>query len=189
MTRILRMDGIAGMDAFLVGVDTRLKENFKFQSFTDVISYIRRPLIESMQESFVLHDTTPELLKFYAKRLFYAVREAVNLFDSFLSTASRVEIISTWHAIVLTDAALAPYSASIRPIFEDEFAKRIMQEYEWPVELKSPEEARTDEETASLNRLVDFVNIIRSCPQSQPLRNYFFSSAPESIKPWAEAVL
>lgn len=189
MTRILRMDGITGMEAYLEGVDARLKENFKFQSFTDVISYIRGPLVEAMQESFVLHATTPELLKFYAKRLFYAVREAVNLLDSFLSTASRVEVISAWHAIVLTDAALSPYSASIRQIFEDQFVKRIMQEYEWPAELKSPEEARTDEDIATLNRLVDFVNIIRSCPQSQPLRDNFLTSAPESIKPWAQTVL
>ena len=177
------------MEAYLASVDARLTEGFKFDSFVAVISYIRGPLVEAMQESFVLYETTPELMTFYSKRLFHAVREAFKLLDSFLTSASRVEIISAWHAIVLTDAALAPYSASIRDIFEERFVDRLMQEYTWPTELKSPEEAQTDEEIASLNQLVDFVNILRACPHSQRLRDCFLTSAPESIKNWAQTVL
>lgn len=182
------------MSLTLAQLDKRLQAKFQKVSVTDfksVIAFIRRDLTEAIQEACALLPVSNELLVFFSRVLFAAVKAGIEAVDAFLLSSERVQVIAAWHALHLADCALKPYLASFLFLFEGRFVSRLTADLDAVLpaavaeaSIPAPGQVTTPHELAQLNRVIDAVNVVRLCPPSKGLEKALLDRLPLSVRPW-----
>lgn len=201
------------LETFLNSREECLKIHLKsFKGdYLGIISVIIRGIFsDSLRQAFtIFNDKTAEktIFQFINKFLFSLIGELREILSK-LSNIDRPQLTHMWHSTIIAGEALKPFSADFSIALEDVFVDKMVKIIKRGLDerLKDLENALEDvpinsgqkydlNTTIALNSVVDAINQVRLCPESQKLTETVKNELEkrpeltENIKKWAASQL
>lgn len=157
--------------------------------YTSIIAVVVREMFtDTLRQAFTIFSDRAMIYKFINRELYVIIEELKIILKKSQREFDRVHATQMWHSTVLAGAGLRQYSADFSPLLEDLFVELIsgiiLKEFnerlgslncsvEGPVELGKKYDLN---KTLVLNAIVDLLNQVRLCPDSQKLKDQILNA-------------